>query len=491
MKLTKKLFSIVLCFLMVASLMVVAVPANAREYAIIEFEGLDMPVPNERPDFEVASLCDDYGVLNYGGNDMIIWIDEETGNELEYYDSFVAGHDYRVKIYFEPTSNQVEFVEGAKFMMDGTGLGWYIYQDSNGMYAQYYFDTCGQIKDACIYIDEPVAGATPDFEPKHDNRYVIEGNKSPVKNGVSWYDETEGKFLVSGTADAVFKCQHVYKVIFDLRSYTCDFDGNASINVNRFKGEYTWAAPSFATVEYTFAELGCAPVLVEATAATCKTEGNIEHYACSCGKFYKDEYATEEILDVVIPKLDHTPSNLWVITKPATETEEGEKVKKCEVCEEVVETAVIEKLEPTTQAPTTVAPTTEAPTTVAPTTEAPTTEAPTTVAPTTVEPTTIAPTTVAPTTAPAKVVKLSVPKFKLISGKKQFKVKYTKVKDATGFQVRYKLKGKWITKTFNTKKNATKAIKKLKKGTYKVQVRAMAKGGKYSAWSKTSKVKVK
>ena len=75
MKLTKKLFSIVLCFLMVASLMVVAVPANAREYAVIEFSGLDMPVPNERPDFEVASLCDDYGVLNYGGNDMIIWID--------------------------------------------------------------------------------------------------------------------------------------------------------------------------------------------------------------------------------------------------------------------------------------------------------------------------------------------------------------------------------------------------------------------------------
>ena len=188
MKLTKKLFSIVLCFVMVASLMVVAVPANARTYAIIEFEGLDMPVPNERPDFEITSLCDDYGVLNYGGNDMIIWIDEETGNELEYYDSFVAGHDYRVKIYFEPTSNQVEIVEGAKFMMDGTGLGWYIYEDSNGMYAQYYFDTCGQIKDACIYIDEPVSGAKPDYETKHDNRYVTEGNKSPVKNGVYWYD---------------------------------------------------------------------------------------------------------------------------------------------------------------------------------------------------------------------------------------------------------------------------------------------------------------
>ena len=89
---------------------------------------------------------------------------------------------------------------------------------------------------------------------------------------------------------------------------------------------------------------------------------------------------------------------------------------------------------------------------------------------------------------------MKVPAFKLIKGKKQFKVKYTKVADATGFQVKYKLKGKWKTKTFKTTKSATKAIKKLKKGTYKVQVRAMIKSGKqkaYSAWAKAKKVKVK
>ncbi|MBQ4155324.1 MAG: hypothetical protein IJD90_00800, partial [Clostridia bacterium] len=89
---------------------------------------------------------------------------------------------------------------------------------------------------------------------------------------------------------------------------------------------------------------------------------------------------------------------------------------------------------------------------------------------------------------------LEVPNFKLTGGKKQFKVKYTKVDGATGFQVRYKLKGKWKTKTFNTKKTATKAIRKLKVDTYQVQVRAMIKSGSkkaYSAWSKTQKVKVK
>ena len=48
--------------------------------------------------------------------------------------------------------------------------------------------------------------------------------------------------------------------------------------------------------------------------------------------------------------------------------------------------------------------------------------------------------------------------------------------------------------TFKAKKNVTKLIKKLKKGTYKVQVRAMITSGKlkaYSAWAKAKKVKVK
>ena len=93
-----------------------------------------------------------------------------------------------------------------------------------------------------------------------------------------------------------------------------------------------------------------------------------------------------------------------------------------------------------------------------------------------------------------KKLTLKTPKFKLIKGKKQFKVKYTKVADATGFQVRYRIKGKWKVKTYNTKKKVTKTIKKLKKGTYKVQVRAMVKKGKqtaYSKWAKQAKVKVK
>ena len=87
---------------------------------------------------------------------------------------------------------------------------------------------------------------------------------------------------------------------------------------------------------------------------------------------------------------------------------------------------------------------------------------------------------------------LSTPKVKITTGKKQFKIKYTKVKNAVGFQVRYKIKGKWKIKNFNTKKSATKVLKGLKKGKYKVQIRSFSKGKKlYSNWTKVKTVKVK
>ncbi len=93
-----------------------------------------------------------------------------------------------------------------------------------------------------------------------------------------------------------------------------------------------------------------------------------------------------------------------------------------------------------------------------------------------------------------KKLKLQKPKFTAKQKGNKIKVSYKKVKGATGFQVRYRIKGKWKVKNFNAKKNATKFLKNLKKGTYKVQVRAFVKQGKakaYSAWGKTAKVKMK
>lgn len=87
---------------------------------------------------------------------------------------------------------------------------------------------------------------------------------------------------------------------------------------------------------------------------------------------------------------------------------------------------------------------------------------------------------------------LRTPKVKITAGKRSIKIKYTKVKNAVGFQVRYKIKGKWKIKTVNTKKSTTKTIKSLKKGKYKVQIRSFSKGKKLvSNWTKVKTIKVK
>lgn len=84
-------------------------------------------------------------------------------------------------------------------------------------------------------------------------------------------------------------------------------------------------------------------------------------------------------------------------------------------------------------------------------------------------------------------------KATVTGGKKAITVKYKATAKATGFQVKYKIGKKTVTKNFNTKKAAKKVIK-VKAGSYKVQVRAYAKQGKakvYSSWTKAKTVKVK
>lgn len=93
-----------------------------------------------------------------------------------------------------------------------------------------------------------------------------------------------------------------------------------------------------------------------------------------------------------------------------------------------------------------------------------------------------------------KKLKLAVPKVTVKAGKKNIKISYKKVKDATGFQVKYTKGKKSVTKTYKTSKSAAKTIKKLKKGSYQVQVRAyIQKDSKkaYSSWTKAKTVKVR
>ena len=85
------------------------------------------------------------------------------------------------------------------------------------------------------------------------------------------------------------------------------------------------------------------------------------------------------------------------------------------------------------------------------------------------------------------------PKFSVKAGKKSFKVTYKKVKNAVGFQVKYKQGKTWKTKLFETQKTVTKKIK-AKKGTCKVKIRSYkVEYNKkiYSKWTKLKKITVK
>ena len=89
----------------------------------------------------------------------------------------------------------------------------------------------------------------------------------------------------------------------------------------------------------------------------------------------------------------------------------------------------------------------------------------------------------------------AAPKKTTVRGAKgKIKVNYKKVKRAKGFQVKAVSGKKKTVKIFKTKKSAMKSLKGLKKGTYKVKVRAFNtyNGEKiYGPWTKAKTVKVK
>lgn len=90
--------------------------------------------------------------------------------------------------------------------------------------------------------------------------------------------------------------------------------------------------------------------------------------------------------------------------------------------------------------------------------------------------------------------KPKTPKAKITKKGKKIRVKCSNLVGADGIQVRYTVGKKTYTKTYNSKLSSTKTLSNLKKGKYKVKVRAFAnQNGKklYSKWTKVKTVKVK
>lgn len=87
-------------------------------------------------------------------------------------------------------------------------------------------------------------------------------------------------------------------------------------------------------------------VKTEAKAATCITDGNVEYYTCSeCDGVFADSEGSEEIKDVIIPKIGgtHTWDNGVITIKP-TCTSTGVRTFTCMLCGDNKE-EVIDKIE--------------------------------------------------------------------------------------------------------------------------------------------------
>ena len=87
-------------------------------------------------------------------------------------------------------------------------------------------------------------------------------------------------------------------------------------------------------------------VKTEPKEATCEEDGNIAYWTCSsCGKIFKDAEGKEEIsIDDTITKATGHNFGDWIVTKPATEIEEGQEIRICKNDPSHTETRIIPSL---------------------------------------------------------------------------------------------------------------------------------------------------
>ncbi len=125
-------------------------------------------------------------------------------------------------------------------------------------------------------------------------------------------EDGDGKCDVCGYAMAA--AAHTHELVYvEERAATCDAEGNIGYYVCESCGKYF----SDAAGQSEIADEGSVVIpkshtltKVDAAAASCTKEGNIEYYVCeSCGKYFSDAAGQNEIVDkesVVLAKTNHT-----------------------------------------------------------------------------------------------------------------------------------------------------------------------------------------
>lgn len=188
-------------------------------------------------------------------------------------------------------------------------------------------DDCGyawgsnslEIRHIVFNIDIPAIGSKPDYTPFVGSAFASEGNASPSRNGVKWFDITDNKYLVSGAVGHEFKEGHVYRVTIDFRTkgeYTFAGKNVLSATINGMDAQIEYVNyDTFAGISYTFPALVHTHEMtrVNKVTATCTKTGKQTYYHCTaCNKYYEDAAGKTQITDLAnwgnTPALGHTES---------------------------------------------------------------------------------------------------------------------------------------------------------------------------------------
>lgn len=168
-------------------------------------------------------------------------------------------------------------------------------------------------------IEPPAEESTPDYNVTYLNvNYgAANYNNATTKNGISWYNETDGKVMSTTDKFEAGKTYTVQITIWTNEGYEFRYDlGEVNVDgtVNGEKAEASSRHNEEVTLSYSFPKVvkhKHSPIKVDEVKATCKEEGKKAYYYCSeCGKIFEDSKCTIDIYDVntwgTIEKLEHT-----------------------------------------------------------------------------------------------------------------------------------------------------------------------------------------
>jgi len=214
----------------------------------------DVPYAGRTADFTAMTGADavEMGYSTYFFNELeegryssVQWYDKTGGFSLKEGDTFIKGHEYRLRIGVT-THPGFDFAYNRTVSDNGVSSYWSSFDEVtlNGenvavkhfsyknykeyLYVERDFSPCTDAPEGAIVdtvevknIDYPMAGNSPDFDATtHGDFYGLHGNGAYA---VNWYT-VKGEFLISMDEDDVFVAGNTYRVDVTLTAnYGCRF----------------------------------------------------------------------------------------------------------------------------------------------------------------------------------------------------------------------------------------------------------------------------